>query len=282
MSDPKNQIQSALDAAKQPFITHENGLPIIFIPSQDGAWQFKELNHLRASPSRKTGNTNLIEIKSFLAFVKVHKTDGTHIFVDADYDKNRVKFKAILNGHDGVNAGFSDFIAQYEPAKTVDWVNWLQSNGQKMDQETFAHFLENNIANISCTDPSETEKKYPSAADLLEFCTNLETTSTVRFRSATKIQNGQVQFEYVEEGSDSTKGKLALFETFGIGVQPFIGDGPAFFIEAKLRFRISRDSGTLSLWYELNRPDKALEVATKNLIKQVEEESQVPVYFGTV
>ncbi|MCX7208167.1 MAG: DUF2303 family protein [Proteobacteria bacterium] len=262
MSDQKNQIESALNAAKQPFIQLVNGLSIAFLPMQDGAWTLKELSHLRTTPARKMGNT--------------------HLIVDADYDKNRVKFKAILNGNDGIEAGFSDFIAHYEPAKTVDWVNWLQNDKQKMNQEQFAHFLENNIANISCTDPSEPEKKYPSAADLLEFCTNLEMTSTVRFRSATKIQNGQVQFEYVEEGTDQTKGKLALFETFGIGVQPFIGDGPAFFIEAKLRFRINRESGALSLWYELNRPDKALEVATKALIKQVEEESQVPVYFGNV
>ncbi|QKJ65262.1 DUF2303 family protein [Deefgea piscis] len=277
---PENQIQTALNAAQKPFIQELNGAVIAFTPEREGGWKMQELPALRTQPARKKGTHQLTEISSFLAFVGKHTESGSQIIVDADFGKNKVKFTAILNGHTGEQAGFADFLAQYEPAKTVDWANWLDGNSSKMGQEQFAHFLENNIANIADLNPNEPNKKYPSAADLLEFCTNLESTSTVRFRSSTKVQNGQVQFEYIEEGDSATKGKLALFETFGIGVQPFIGSGPAFFIEAKLRFRINRESGSLSLWFELQRPDKALEIATQQMIDLVKDLSKVPVYFG--
>lgn len=72
-----------------------------------------------------------------------------------------------------------------------------------------------------------------------------------------------------------------MFERFAIGVQPFNG-GPAFFLEAMLRFRIDKNSGDIKFWYELARPDKALEQSTAQMISEICENTDVPVYFGAV
>lgn len=279
MNTEKNIVESAIQAASKPFLMDISGTPVLLMPDCNGGWSRQELDKYRTEPLRKTGAVVLHQLDSLLAFIKEHKESGTQLFVDADYAQGRASFKAVMNGHTGPQPDFGDFTALYTPMKTVDCSNWLESNGKKMDQEEFARFLQDNIANIVSQDPANTSRQYPAAADLLEFASNLEMTSTVRFRSSTKVQNGQVQFEYVEEGDNNTKGRLQMFERFGLGLQPFAG-GDAYFIEAFLRFRIDRNSGELKLWYDLNRPDKALENATEKMIERIKVESDVPVYFG--
>lgn len=281
MEQQENVVRTALNAAQKPFIETISGTPVLFTPGQNGAWSAKELTDLRAAPARKRGTVTLHQLDSLLAFVNTHKEAGTQIIVDADYAANRVNFKAVINGHTGSEPGFSDYFALYSPVKTVDWSNWLGSNGKKMNQEDFARFLQDNIASIAEQNPADEHRAYPAAAALLEFASNLEMTSTVKFRSGTKVQNGQVQFEYIEQGDNATQGRLAAFERFGIGVQPFAG-GNGYFIEAFLRFRIDRNNGELKLWFDLNRPDKALENATEQMIARVTAEAGVPVYFGAV
>lgn len=281
MSTEKNIVESAIESAAKPFLIDVGGTPTLLMPDHSGGWSHKELPQYRQVPLRKTGTVVLHQLDSLLTFVHEHQQDGTQLIVDADYAQNRVQFKAVINGHTGAAPGFGDFAALYQPMKTVDWSNWLESNGKKMGQEDFAKFLQDNIANIAGQNPADTSRQYPAAADLLEFASNLEMTSTVRFRSSTKVQNGQVQFEFVEEGDNNTKGRLEMFEKFGIGLQPFAG-GDAYFIEAFLRFRIDRNNGELKLWYDLNRPDRSLESATDQMIERVKAESGVPVYFGKV
>jgi uncharacterized protein YfdQ (DUF2303 family) len=275
-------IQAALNAAQKPFFQTINGTPILLSPARDGAWEATDYSELREAPLRKQGTTNLHQTDSFISYVNLHKQAGTQIIVDADYAANRVKFKAILNGDSPTAAGFADHIARFDPKTTVEWKNWTDMNGEKVNQMELATFLTNNISNIASTNPADPTRQYPNAADVLEFITNLEMTSTVRYRSGTKVQNGQVQFEYVEEGNDATKGKLQMFERFGIGVVPYAG-GQGYFIEAFLRFRINRDSGALTIWFDLHRPDQVLEAATKAAIEQLQAEiTDCPIYFGTV
>lgn len=274
-------IQAALDAAQKPFVETINGMPILMTPSSDGAWKAVEYPQLRQTPLRKQGTINLNQIDSFISYVNLHKEDGTQIIVDADYAANRVKFKAVINGSSATAAGFGDHVARFDPQTTIDWKNWTGKDGQKGNQVDLATFLTENICNIADQNPADPTRKYPSAADVLEFVTNLEMTSTVRYRSGTKVQNGQVQFEYVEDGDDNTKGRLQMFERFGIGVAPYAG-GQGYFIEAFLRFRIDRSSQQLTIWFDLQRPDQALEAATKAAIDQLRAEiTDCPIYFGT-
>jgi uncharacterized protein YfdQ (DUF2303 family) len=275
-------VQAALDAAQKPFVEIINGTPFLLLPSGEGGWKAAEQPQLREAPLRKQGTIHIHQADSFISYVNLHKQDGTQIIVDANYAANSVKFKAVINGSSASAAGFADHIARFDPQTTVDWKNWTDMNGKKVTQLELATFLTNNISNIASQNPAEPERQYPNAADVLEFITNLEMTSTVRYRSGTKVQNGQVQFEYVEEGNDATKGKLQMFERFGIGVVPYAG-GQGYFIEAFLRFRINRDSGALTIWFDLHRPDQVLEAATKAAIEQLQAEiTDCPIYFGTV
>lgn len=281
MNQP-NQIQSAIDAAQKPFVETINGTPFLLQPDGSGSWKHTRLDDLRSAPLRKQGTIRLHQLASFIDYANRHKQPGTQIIVDADYAANSIKLKAVINGNEVDTAGFGDHVVRFDPQTTVDWKNWTGMSGKKVKQTELATFLTDNIANIAETNPADSSRKYPSAADMLEFVTNLEMTSTVRYRSGTKVQNGQVQFEYVEEGNDQTKGRLQMFERFGIGVAPYAG-GQAYFLEAFLRFRINRETGELAIWFDLHRPDKVLEAATEQTILQLQQEvADCPIYFGAV
>lgn len=192
MTEQENIVRTALDAAQEPFLNNDYSTPIMLIPMGGGAWKHQLMPELRTTPERKKGNVYLHQLESFLDFIKEHKEQGTQITVEADYAANKVRFKATINGHTGSTAGFGDFCVYYTPVNTVDWTNWISNNSKKMNQEDFARFLQDNIAAISNQNPAEPARIYPAAAALLEFASNLEMTTTVKFRSSTRVQNGQV------------------------------------------------------------------------------------------
>ncbi|NDV11648.1 YfdQ family protein [Crenobacter caeni] len=264
-------------ASNQPTFTVGN-TPIKVVPE---GYTLEQLDELLPQPARKTGTISLHDADSFIRYVNDHKAAESRIYVDADFESGHVKFVAVLNEHQpgadaDINyAAWRDHRAVFAPRQTPEWKAWLSKNRNKFNQQEFGEFLEYHMPEIVSPEGS----RYPQPAQLLEFALNLEETKKVRFRSSSRLQNGQVQFEYVEEGADSTKGKLDAFEAFAVGISPFF-NGSAYQLDAKLRYRISNE-GVLTFWYELQRPDKALEDAARELLAQVQEKAGVPVLFGS-
>ncbi|WP_181880886.1 DUF2303 family protein [Crenobacter cavernae] len=251
--------------------------PFVVVPEN---YRLEELGHLLPQPTRKTGLTSLHDADSFIAYVNDHKATESRIYADADFESGRIKFVAVLNEHSpgaeaDINyAAWRDHRAAFIPRQTPEWKAWLGKNRTKFSQQEFGEFLEYHLPEIVAPDGT----RYPQPAKLLEFALNLEETKKVKFRSGQRLQNGAVQLEYVEEGDDATKGKLEAFESFAIGIAPFF-NGSAYQIEAKLRYRITNEGG-LTFWYELQRPEKALEDAARDLLEQVQNKTSVPVLFG--
>jgi len=72
---------------------------------------------------------------------------------------------------------------------------------------------------------------------------------------------------------------LAIPETFTIEVPIFHGIAQERVkIEARFRFRL--DQGRLSLWYELVRPQRAVEDAYRKLWERVKKETGCPMFLG--
>jgi uncharacterized protein YfdQ (DUF2303 family) len=89
-----------------------------------------------------------------------------------------------------------------------------------------------------------------------------------------------VRLEFTEDGNDATKKNLELFKEFAIGVSPFFG-GTGYEVRSFLRYRINRNSGEITFWYELQRADKVLEDACKDLIAKIQAETNLPVLYGS-
>lgn len=226
----------------------DGSTPFVVIPK--GA-NLLDLEKLLPHPARKRGSAILHDAASFVAYVNAHKTAGTRLFANAN--ANAPAFLAILDHHsdgDG-DPGWCGHWADYACPKSLEWIAWMGANKKEMGQEQFAQFLEDNLPDIID----------PVGADVLTVAQSLEATTKVRFGSAIRLDNGQRQLIYEEaiEGS-ANRGTMKIPAAFTIAIPPFQGS-PRFKLMARLRYRIPKDGGALTLWYDLHRPEKVIEVA---------------------
>jgi uncharacterized protein YfdQ (DUF2303 family) len=276
-------IPEALAGAKlaqKPFHELIERVPHIFVPGADGAWNVTPHENLLSVPPRKRGTLQMHDVDSFIATLKRYGSLATmNVYLDVDYAANKVAAVGIFNDHeDGSGApGWRDFRCTFAPRFSEEWKRWTANNGPKnaKEQVGFAQFMEENIGDIA----SPPDSKLPTGADMLAFITTLTETRKVKYGSGVNLQNGMVQIEFIEEGDNSTKGKLEIFREFAIGVRPFF-NGDAYQVRAYLRYRIDRNTGAIAFWYELQRHDKALEDASKAVIEKIKAEAGAAVVFG--
>lgn len=274
MENQKTEAEAIAELSSTPRIETVEGVPHLLLPKGNGDWTYYELSALLEAPKRRTGTVTLHEVDSFIFMVKRHGDPRSLIYVDADFAQNKVQATATFNDHAPGEPGWQDHKAVFSPRLTEEWTRWTRKNKYLFSQVELAHFLEENIADIAGGDGS------PSGSDVLTFVTSLEETRKVKYGSAVNLQNGMVQIEFIEEGGDGQRGKLEMFREFAIGVSPFFNGAP-YRMVAFLRYRIDRNTGEIRFWYELQRSDKVLEDACKEVIKQIKDGTGLPVIYGT-
>lgn len=274
----KTEAQAIAELAQKPFIDYIEGVPVIFTPDENGSWDAERCQQLLSAPTRKFGTIKIHSVDSFIDVVKSQGSlTNSNIYVDADYAANKVSATAVFNdfGDDPGATGWRDHRAVFIPRQTQEWKRWTAKSGAKMTQSELAFFLEENVNDIVTTTPGGV-----TGADVLAFVTKLEETKTVKFRSGTNIQNGEVQLEYVEDGDDNTKGKLNMFKEFSLGLRVFEGDEERIGLKAFLRYRINRNDAQVTFWFDLQRPDRVIEDASKAIVKKISDQAGVAVIYG--
>lgn len=273
-SDTEAAAVAALSA--RPIKDELHGTPMLLLPKGGGAWEMRLAEEALPAPTRKRGTVIAHEVDSFVEIVKRHGSlaDCT-VYIDVDYGANRVKAVAVLNDHGADSAGWRDHRAIFEPRFTEEWARWTRNNRQPMEQVKLAHFLEENIGDIAA--PANTS--LPTGADVLAFVSRLEDTRKVKYGSAVNLQNGAVQIEFIEDDDKAQRGRLELFREFAIGVRPFL-NGDAYQVRAFLRYRIDRNTGQITFWYELQRADRVLEDACRATVEAIRAKTGLTVVFG--
>ena len=210
------------------------------------------------NPKRKTGTVHLGDLSSFNVYAADQGTPhDTYIFADPDART----LTAVLNEHDKDydKAGWRDHRAVFKAELSREFTNWLQYNKKPMEQEDFAIFLEDNIADVV----------QPSGETLLQVALTLQAKTEVNFSSHKRLDNGQVQFAYSETvDARAGTGMIEIPREFTIGLRLF-KNGEGYKIRARLKYRLG--GGKLKFWYELDRADNAIEDAFQAYIDQARE-----------
>lgn len=237
--------------------------PYIVLPVET---ELVDLERLLQQPVRKRGTITMRDTDSFSRFVKDESVGATRIYGNLI----NPEFVAVLNDNvDGT--GWRDYRVVYECPHSVEWKVWKGSSGNKMMQEQFAQFIEDNLPDIA----------NPPAADMLEISRTLEAKKKVNFASGIRLSNGQNELTYEETIQGSAgKGKLVVPEEFTIGI-PVLEGGDRYAVEARLRYRIA-DGGKLSIWYELVRPHKIVEDAVKDVKTKIEAFTGLTIFNGSI
>ena len=211
-------------------------------------------------PNRKTGTIHLSDLSSFNVYAADQgETHDTYVYADPDTRT----LTAVLNDHDkGQNAaGWRDYRAVYKAELSREFTNWLQYNKKPMEQEDFAIFLEDNIADVV----------EPSGETLLQVALTLQAKTEVNFSSHKRLDNGQVQFAYsetVDARAGTGTGMIEIPREFTLGLRIF-KNGDGYKVRARLKYRLG--GGKLKFWYELDRADNAIEDAFQAYVDQARE-----------
>lgn len=154
----------------------------------------------------------------------------------------------------------------------MEWKRWVGRNKQNFSQTDFATWLEDNLSDIA------TVSGMPSGADILQMALAFEANAEKRLRSKINLQNGGVQFEFVEDEDKDTRTKMQVFQRFTLGLPVFDGSGSAYPLEARLKYR--EREGKVTFWYELIRPDRVFKSAVTDELTRIKEATGFPVISG--
>lgn len=287
-------IRAGITLAEPRTLVEGNALA--FVLPQGAKVEQVDIEKYLPRPTRKRGTFAFGDAKSFGEFVNREKTAETVIFAN----RENPAFTAVFNGNEAEQAaalagthaenqpipesarpGWGDYKATYACPYSPEWKVWSQANKQKMTQHDFAVFMEDNFVDVvqpaATTDPHFT--RWPSGDEMLRVSRGLEAKQDVKFASALRLDNGQVQFKYDEEISGSVQGGLIeVPQKFAVGIPVFAGTAP-WQIIAKLRYRIDR--GGLVMWFEFERLFKITEKAFDEARNEIATATDVPIYLGS-
>ena len=252
------------------------GVPVLTRVNDAGATVTETLEHLLPQPTRVRAKVAVDDVAAFVAYVQRFQNQATlgQQIIFAEVTETGGTFTAVLDYHQlttgdaapaGIYPSWGEHRCIYTCKQTPEWVRWMGKNGKPMSQVEFAEFLEDNGLDVN----PNNNPGMPTMADMVEIARSLDATIEGSFNSAMRLNNGSVQFKFTETvtaSANTTAGTVEVPERFVIGIAPFVGfDGHEIF--ARLKYRLS--SGKLSMWYELERPHKIVEAASKDVIERI-------------
>lgn len=219
------------------------------------------------TPARKRGTVQLKDVASLLAYLADQNASAT-AYVYANPDTRTMV--AVFNDQRAA-PGWRDHQAQFKAEFTPEFDRWLSNNGsaRARGQTEFAEFIEDNLADIT----------EPFAQQLLNVATTIQATSGINFSSAKRLQDGQTQLTYTEsiEARAGADGALSIPKEFTLGLRIF-KNGGGYLLKARLKYRLA--AGSVKFWYELDRPERAVEDAFTGYVNEVREKSGYTVLVG--
>lgn len=244
----------------------EDGVPFLVLPPGVG---ISAIEHLLPQPTRVRQKVRLLDARSFVAYVNAFKVDNTRLFASLD----SMRVVSVFDYHEASG----DFPAKWGEHRAIlklghdpAFLRWKAKHNVKMDQVSFAEFLEDAIPDIA----------RPSVAELYEIATNLEVKRNASFLSSVRLNNGAHQFKYQEEQTEnSPKGTITVPEMFTLGLFVFEGDPQKTQIDARFRYRL--DGGKLSLWFSLVRIEDVIREAFAHVLKDIAEGTAVTPLLGS-
>lgn len=228
---------------------------------------------LAAHPRRKSGIVHVQDAASFVGYLEKHGLPESEVYADLA----RIGLVGVINAHQEAvydegepnKAGHGDHRVALELVPTDAWKAWTGSDKTPMRQQEFAEFIEDRANDVID----------PDAATMLEIAQSLIATTGVDFKSAHRLTDGQVKFQY-EETTNARAGHTGDIEipaTFAISIAPFEGCPP---VELVARFRYRTGANGLTLFYALRNPQDVAREAFEAYVDTVEECVRQPVFKG--
>lgn len=223
-------------------------------------------------PHGKQGTWVMHDLDSFLRYWGEHALAESRVYARMD---PAVKFVAVLDEYDPHgDAAWRGFRIEYTPAHSKEWLEWTKQDRQRFQgNEAFALWLEDHLPDVVS----------PPADELLRIINTFRIDEGRVWKGEQNLANGQVDLAYSRHvdghAADSKGGRVTIPEGFEISVPVFAGlEAEAYTVQARFRYRLK--DAQLSLWYELVRPHKTVELAFRDMVAKIRTATEDRVYFG--
>lgn len=261
--------QAIIDTARQAMLPDQLDLDTVYAYTVPPGGDIKviDLEKSLPTPRRTKGIYKLSTTAGFISFVGDQEAlDGRRtVWVD---DKS-FQITALLNDATSMDPAWRDHRAVLALQKTPEWEHWAKLDGKLVDQQAFAEHIEDGLEEI----------REPDSATMLEIAQSFFATTTADFRSAARLSNGQVKYQYDEDvkASAGGKGELEVPQQFTLAIAPFVGEVP-YSVTARLRYRLV--SGDLKIGYKLDHPERVLRDALQLIADGLLEKFPGAVFLG--
>lgn len=272
-------VKEALDAGallagpQIPLLDPSNRAPFVVLPA---GCEVEGIEKFLPFPTRKRAAVTVSQAGSFIEYAKKHGSlDECVIYAEIDAEASKCVLLAVMNDNGATVPKWRDHRCTFAPALSVEWKRWLSKNGQTkaMSQTDFATWLEDNLTDVRSVDGS------PSGNDMLAMALAFEANADKRLKSRVNLQSGGVQFEFADDATPDTRTKMEVFQRFTLALPVFDGSTDAYPVEARLKYR--DNSGKVTFWYELIRPDRAFKTAVQSALDQIKEATGFMLLQGT-
>lgn len=236
---------------------------VLAIADRSGAVKIVDTDAYDATPRHVSASRTVTDAESFVKYVKRHAIPGTEVYAHTTSSS----VVAVIDSHEDASGepGWQKHKLTLTLEHTKAWKAWAERDlGQNprgwFGQEEFAEFIEDRALDV--IDPDH--------ARLIELATRFEATKKVDFSQATRLDNGEVQFQYTETvgAKKGTKDSIDFPKDLQLALRPYVG-GPIYSVFASLRYRISSEG--LRLGYALQRPENILEAAFSDIVTEIRD-----------
>ncbi|TAM23392.1 MAG: DUF2303 family protein [Nevskiaceae bacterium] len=233
------------------------GVPGLALPP---GWTHDLHPELLSQPQRTARAVVAHEVGGLVSYVNRFKNPRTALYCTSDKQPSLL---ARIDDHQPNEPSHVEHTATYPCPVTEEWGRWTGKDRVKHDQKTFAEFIEENIRDVV----------EPSGTAFLAAITNFSDTRKVEFRSATRLSDGSVNFQYAD---NEKMVEVAFPSKIVIAIPVFMGMPDRYQIDARVKYQLT--GSDLKMWFELDRPDLRRKAAYEELIERVEKETGLPVH----
>lgn len=257
----------------------------------------------RYRPERKRGTAGALTLRSFIDIVNRHRTTASVVFANTDWKKPH--FEAVIDYHErndvageidadtgevkdeAIFAGLADNLKhriRYEFPLSEEWQAWIEVNGEKLDQTTFAAFLEDHIAELAS--PTDAEKialerdfqtTVATPAQVIALSRGLQVNVNSQVKNAITLQTGEGQILWEQTHTDGEGKPLKVPGIFLLSVSPFFMGDPVR-IPVRLRYRAG---GKIDWYLHLYRPDAHITERVREDLDTVGIATSLPTFEGS-
>jgi len=233
---------------------HPNGIDDILVYRND-----QHLKHLivdeadKDTPTRLRGTSKMSTVGSFVDAVEMFKSDATHL-----YHKGEFGVIAVLNDSEAEGPGHGDHRVEFEPVFAREFKAWLDFDRKWKTQEELAGFLDDNGPSITA----------PTQAEMVELVRTFEATTSAKFKSGVRTDNGTRQLTYVEDvEASASSGAVEIPERILFSARLFRHMDTRMEFGARFEYKIRE--GNLSMRFVIEQLEEALEDESDRLAIEI-------------